>query len=225
MAMHGSTCTVVVTQLWVDDYPAQDLINQAQGKQKQMVFSSYFAQPGSPAAAKGAHGVAGLKSGLGRAAGPGGVGKDGYEMGTVPESEEVAPPGPGVVSPRTPAKKPDGPAPSAAESQVHAAPASKPSSASQQAHVQVAAPAAPAPQQVPAAAAAVAAAAVVAPRPKASTAAPAAPAAEEGGKRTKLLAISPNLPNSMARKSWSLSDYSVVRKMYTGYASTVYQVG
>ncbi|GFH28537.1 serine/threonine protein kinase, partial [Haematococcus lacustris] len=27
----------------------------------------------------------------------------------------------------------------------------------------------------------------------------------------------------MARKYWSLADYSIVRKMYTGYASTVYQ--
>lgn len=42
--------------------------------------------------------------------------------------------------------------------------------------------------------------------------------------RTKLLSLSPHLPTIMMRKDWSLSDYSIVRKMYTGYASTVYQV-
>ena len=44
------------------------------------------------------------------------------------------------------------------------------------------------------------------------------------GRKNKVLALSPNLPASMARKFWSLSDYSIGRKMYTGYASTVYQV-
>ena len=44
------------------------------------------------------------------------------------------------------------------------------------------------------------------------------------GRKNKLLALSPNLPANMARKYWSLSDYSIGRKMYTGYASTVYQV-
>ncbi|KAG1670024.1 hypothetical protein FOA52_011180 [Chlamydomonas sp. UWO 241] len=39
---------------------------------------------------------------------------------------------------------------------------------------------------------------------------------------SKLLTVSQNLPASMARQSWSLSDYSIIRKMYTGYASTVY---
>eukprot|EP00798_Chlamydomonas_sp_ICE-L_P005562 gene5562-4199_t len=39
----------------------------------------------------------------------------------------------------------------------------------------------------------------------------------------KMLAVSKNLPVSMARTSWALSDFCIGRKMYTGYASTVYQ--
>jgi len=42
-------------------------------------------------------------------------------------------------------------------------------------------------------------------------------------KQTKILALAQQLPNGMSRKYWSLADYSIVRKMYTGYASTVYQ--
>jgi len=42
-------------------------------------------------------------------------------------------------------------------------------------------------------------------------------------KKTKLLTLSSNLPVAMSRKYWTLGDYSIVRKMYTGYASTVYQ--
>jgi len=41
--------------------------------------------------------------------------------------------------------------------------------------------------------------------------------------RVRILAMAQHLPNGMARKGWSLSDYSIIRKMYTGYASTVYQ--
>uniref|UniRef100_A0A7R9W0E9 Protein kinase domain-containing protein n=2 Tax=Chlamydomonas euryale TaxID=1486919 RepID=A0A7R9W0E9_9CHLO len=41
--------------------------------------------------------------------------------------------------------------------------------------------------------------------------------------KSKLLTISNNLHAAMSRKHWSLSDYAIVRKMYTGYASTVYQ--
>lgn len=44
------------------------------------------------------------------------------------------------------------------------------------------------------------------------------------GKRTRILAVCPTLPNGMARKYWCLADYTITRKMYTGYASTVYQV-
>ena len=55
-----------------------------------------------------------------------------------------------------------------------------------------------------------------------------AAAAEEvpppASKRNKLLHISPSVPAAMNRKFWSLSDYKIMRKMYTGYASTVYQV-
>ncbi|GIL69430.1 hypothetical protein Vretimale_13537 [Volvox reticuliferus] len=39
----------------------------------------------------------------------------------------------------------------------------------------------------------------------------------------KLVSLSPQLPAAMQRKNWSLVDYNIVRKMYTGYASTVYQ--
>ncbi len=41
----------------------------------------------------------------------------------------------------------------------------------------------------------------------------------------KLISLSPQLPAAMQRKYWSLSDYNIIRKMYTGYASTVFQVG
>ncbi len=44
------------------------------------------------------------------------------------------------------------------------------------------------------------------------------------GRKNKVLSLSPNLPAVMARKYWSLADFSIGRKMYTGYASTVYQV-
>ncbi|GAX76664.1 hypothetical protein CEUSTIGMA_g4110.t1 [Chlamydomonas eustigma] len=43
------------------------------------------------------------------------------------------------------------------------------------------------------------------------------------GRKNKLLSLSPNLPQIMARKFWSIQDYAIGRKMYTGYASTVYQ--
>lgn len=43
------------------------------------------------------------------------------------------------------------------------------------------------------------------------------------GRKNQVLSLSPNIPVSMTRKYWSLSEYSIVRKMYTGYASTVYQ--
>lgn len=42
-------------------------------------------------------------------------------------------------------------------------------------------------------------------------------------RQTKLLALAQQLPTGMSRKFWSLSDYSIMRKMYVGYASTVYQ--
>lgn len=42
--------------------------------------------------------------------------------------------------------------------------------------------------------------------------------------QNKILSMAASLPNRMARKHWCLSDYSIVRKLYTGYASTVYQV-
>lgn len=52
-----------------------------------------------------------------------------------------------------------------------------------------------------------------------------APAAEVPPARpTKILSMMQQLPTGMARKYWSLGDYSILRKMYTGYASTVYQV-
>jgi len=41
--------------------------------------------------------------------------------------------------------------------------------------------------------------------------------------KNKILSMAASLPNRMARKHWSLSDYSIVRKLYKGYASTVYQ--
>lgn len=41
---------------------------------------------------------------------------------------------------------------------------------------------------------------------------------------TKLISLSPQLPANMQRKHWHLADYNIIRKMYTGYASTVYQV-
>ncbi len=47
---------------------------------------------------------------------------------------------------------------------------------------------------------------------------------QPAGPRPKMLAISKNLPVAMTRKQWALSDYVIGRKMYTGYASTVYQV-
>ncbi|KAG2436193.1 hypothetical protein HXX76_006505 [Chlamydomonas incerta] len=40
---------------------------------------------------------------------------------------------------------------------------------------------------------------------------------------SKLVSLSPQLPAAMQRKYWTLSDYNIIRKMYTGYASTVYQ--
>ncbi|PNH09977.1 Serine/threonine-protein kinase Aurora-3, partial [Tetrabaena socialis] len=40
---------------------------------------------------------------------------------------------------------------------------------------------------------------------------------------SKLVSLSPQLPAAMQRKYWSLADYNIIRKMYTGYASTVYQ--
>ena len=43
--------------------------------------------------------------------------------------------------------------------------------------------------------------------------------------RPKMLALSKDVPLTMSRKSWGLGDYVIGRKMYTGYASTVYQVG
>ncbi len=57
---------------------------------------------------------------------------------------------------------------------------------------------------------------------------PPQPAAEEppASSRSvgKLVSLSPQLPAAMQRKHWSLSDYNIIRKMYTGYASTVFQV-
>ncbi|KXZ54424.1 hypothetical protein GPECTOR_5g78 [Gonium pectorale] len=55
-----------------------------------------------------------------------------------------------------------------------------------------------------------------------------APAAAEdasASNRTvgKLVSLSPQLPAAMQRKYWTLADYNIIRKMYTGYASTVYQ--
>lgn len=46
--------------------------------------------------------------------------------------------------------------------------------------------------------------------------------ANHPGRKNKMLSLSPNLPLIMARKFWSLSEFKVMRKMYTGYASTVY---
>jgi hypothetical protein len=45
-----------------------------------------------------------------------------------------------------------------------------------------------------------------------------------GAKATRILSLAGQLPAGMSRKHWSLSDYAIVRKMYTGYASTVYHV-
>lgn len=42
-------------------------------------------------------------------------------------------------------------------------------------------------------------------------------------RKTKLISVSPSLPIAMQRRNWSLADYTVIRKMYTGYASSVYQ--
>lgn len=42
-------------------------------------------------------------------------------------------------------------------------------------------------------------------------------------RKPKLISVSPSLPASMQRRLWSLADFTVVRKMYTGYASSVYQ--
>ncbi|GLC41888.1 hypothetical protein PLESTF_000096600 [Pleodorina starrii] len=49
--------------------------------------------------------------------------------------------------------------------------------------------------------------------------------AEAATNRTsdRVVSLSPQLPAAMQRKSWSLADYNIIRKMYTGYASTVYQ--
>ena len=46
--------------------------------------------------------------------------------------------------------------------------------------------------------------------------------ANHPGRKNKILSLSPNIPINMARKFWSLSEFKVMRKMYTGYASTVY---
>lgn len=50
--------------------------------------------------------------------------------------------------------------------------------------------------------------------------------ANEASKRNniKIISMSNSMPVAMQRKFWSLSDYNILRKMYTGYASTVYQV-
>ncbi|GIL48763.1 hypothetical protein Vafri_5211 [Volvox africanus] len=48
-------------------------------------------------------------------------------------------------------------------------------------------------------------------------------AASSNRTANKLVSLSPQLPAAMQRKNWSLVDYNIVRKMYTGYASTVYQ--
>ncbi|MEW5298479.1 MAG: hypothetical protein WDW36_001597 [Sanguina aurantia] len=49
--------------------------------------------------------------------------------------------------------------------------------------------------------------------------------ANEASKRNniKIISMSNSMPVAMQRKFWSLSDYNILRKMYTGYASTVYQ--
>lgn len=41
---------------------------------------------------------------------------------------------------------------------------------------------------------------------------------------TRILAQASQLPANMARRHWSMADYSILRKMYKGYASSVYQV-
>jgi hypothetical protein len=69
-------------------------------------------------------------------------------------------------------------------------------------------------------------AAVTSPMPRPPQPAPAAEEATTSSSRpvSKLVSLSPQVPASMQRKVWSLSDYNIIRKMYTGYASTVYQV-
>eukprot|EP00798_Chlamydomonas_sp_ICE-L_P027062 gene27062-2293_t len=46
---------------------------------------------------------------------------------------------------------------------------------------------------------------------------------QEKGTKSTLLAMSTALPPSMQREVWCLSDYAIVEKIYTGYASTVYK--
>jgi hypothetical protein len=82
--------------------------------------------------------------------------------------------------------------------------------------------AAPRPAAGPSAAAAAAplpAPAPAAPQPKPSPApAPQRPAAPLRGP-AKLLALCPTVPPAMQREVWCLSDYQVLEKLYTGYAS------
>lgn len=40
---------------------------------------------------------------------------------------------------------------------------------------------------------------------------------------SKLLSVAPVLPPGMARGVWCMRDYAVIKKLYTGYASTVYK--
>lgn len=40
---------------------------------------------------------------------------------------------------------------------------------------------------------------------------------------SKLLSVAPVLPPGMARSVWCMRDYAVIKKLYTGYASTVYK--
>ncbi|KAG2489680.1 hypothetical protein HYH03_011789 [Edaphochlamys debaryana] len=63
-------------------------------------------------------------------------------------------------------------------------------------------PAAPSPQQAPA---------------------PAEEPTTSSRPNSKLVSLSPQIPAAMQRKYWTLADYNIIRKMYTGYASTVYQ--
>jgi hypothetical protein len=218
----------------------EELINS--GGKKQMVFGQYFGSTGKAAPPSGAD-----KSSTSRfkqvPLGPMGTGPAMADkvINTVPEDEDtpmatVASPtsssphvlSPKVQSPHPPAMPPPAassphPVPASASAHLNASGALKPAAKRPMdidMHVPAPAPAPPAtiaPQP-----------SVQAPPTPAPTSQPTPMQVEEEpppAKQTKILALAQQLPNGMGRKYWSLADYSIVRKMYTGYASTVYQVG
>ncbi|KAJ9531854.1 hypothetical protein QJQ45_022034 [Haematococcus lacustris] len=180
----------------------EELVNA--GGKKQMVFGQYFGGPQGSKAAVPATGpdkatARFVKNTVIAGSGPSLSDK---QIRTVLEDDDEAP---SVTEPDV----------APAVIAVNASSASQSAAPVAQKPLATAAPAAPSPAPAPAP--------QPAPQPAPPTRISIATMEQPPLQRTKVLSMSQQLPNGMARKYWSLADYSIVRKMYTGYASTVYQ--